>query len=63
MVVTVGAVVSTYAVVKINGSTQQVVAVIANGMQYHHADRLAAELCPRVETGFYIKAVNDRELP
>ena len=53
---------SEYAVVKVSGTTGEVVALIARGMAFHHADRLAGELARSVEPGHYITARNEREL-
>ena len=54
---------SLYAVILAERSTGKVEAVLARGMQYHHADTFAAEMMPRAREGFYFKAVNENELP
>lgn len=51
-----------YAVVKKEQGTGRIDVVIARGMLFHHADQLAADLWPRCQDGFYIKAVNENEL-
>jgi hypothetical protein len=51
-----------YAVVKVERHTGQVVAVLANGMAFHHADRFAAQLAAgAVEPGHYITARNESD--
>ena len=53
---------SGYAVVKVSRDTGQVVAVIARGMLFHHADRFAAEVGRSVEPGHYMTARNELDV-
>jgi hypothetical protein len=52
----------TYAVVYRNSLTGETEAVLARGLDFMHADEMAARMFDRARDGMYFKAVNENEL-